>query len=147
VSRRYSLIYVPEFPKAELEAARDDVCRTLQMACDAYEGISWLYGEKSFGLRLAAWVAQHSPPGAKAFFTLVFAARRRDQHSLLSSEDIARLADDAAVLRERSAKLRKLREDPRFSEVFSAKRLREGLKNKDAAWQLLKDIEAARIRT
>ena len=86
MSRRYSLADVTDFPRVELEAARDDVRRTMQVACDAYDAFSWLYGEKSFGLRLAAWVAQHSPPSAKAVFTLVFAARRRDGHPILSSE-------------------------------------------------------------
>ncbi len=146
VSRRYSLAEVTDFPQVELEAARDDVRRTLQMTCDSYDAISWLYGRKSFGLRLAAWVAQTSPPSAKAFFTLVFAARRRDGHPVLSSEDICRLANDASLLRERSIKLRELQNDPRFSEVLSPKRLRHGLQGQDEQWTLLKEIEAARIR-
>lgn len=148
VSRRYSLIQVSGFPKVELEAARDDVRRTLQIACDSYEAFSWLYGQSSFGLRLAAWVAQHSSPSAKAVFILVFAARRCDRHSVLSSEDIDRLAYDAAVLRDRLIKLRKLQQnDPRFSRVLAAKSVRRGLKNKVAARQLLNEIEAARVRT
>lgn len=146
VSRRYSLAEVTDFPKVELEAARDDVRRTLQVACDSYDAILWLYGRKSFGLRLAAWVAQTSPPSAKAFFTLVFAARRRDGHPVLSSEEICRLANDASLLRERSIKLRELQNDPRFSEVLSPKRLRQGLRGPDEQWTLLKEIEAARLK-
>ena len=146
MSRRYSLIQVTGFPKVELEAARDDVRRTLQIACDSYEAFSWLYGESSFGLRLAAWVAQHSPPSTKAVFTLVFAARRRDGHPILSLEEICCLANDASLLRERSMKLRELQNDPKFSEVLSPKRLRQGLRGPDEQWTLLKEIEAARIR-
>jgi CRISP-associated protein Cas1 len=90
------------------------------------------------GVKAKASAARHSFPSAKAVFILVFAARRRDRHSVLSSEDTARLADDAAVLRERSIKLRKLQNDPRFSRVLAAKSVRGGLKNKVAATQLQK---------
>jgi hypothetical protein len=146
VSEVYSLGDVALSPRVELEAARDDVRDAMQIASDLYEGTNWIYGPKSFGIRLAAWVAQNSPPPHRAFFTLVFLALRHAGHSLLSSDEIRRLAADAAAMRAQSERLRALQSEPRFSKVLSAGRLRQGLRGPDEQWTLLKEIEAARIK-
>jgi hypothetical protein len=145
ISENYSLGDVAGFPATELEVARDDVRNTFQVASDYYHATSWIYGPKSFGLRLAAWVAQNSPRNWKAVSTLIFAARRHDKHLFLSSDEIRKLASDAALARQRPTKLRALQKDPRFSQVLSAKRLRRGLRTPDEHWTLLKEIEAARL--
>jgi hypothetical protein len=146
VSKRYSMAHVAAFPVAEVEAARDDVRGAMQIATDLYEATWWIYGAKSFGLRLAAWLAQKSSPVSRAFFTLIFAARRSDGHLFLSSDEIKRLVSEAALVRRQAVKLRALQSDSRFSEVLSAKRLRRGLRTPDEHWTLLKEIEAARLQ-
>jgi hypothetical protein len=146
VSECYSLDDVVGFPISELEAARDDVRGAMQIATDFYAATSWIYGPKSFGLRFAAFLAQKSHPAARAFGTLVFAARRSNEHLFLSSDEIRRLANEAALIRVNSEKLRLLQRDPRFSKILSAKRLRRGLRNPDEHWTLLKEIKAARIK-
>ena len=146
VSEVYSLGDVALSSRVELEAARDDVRGVIHMISDFYEATGWVYGPKSFGLRLAAWVARNSSPIYRAVFAMVFSIRRRAGHSFLSSDEIKRLADDAAIVRTQSARLRALQNDPRFSVVLSAKRLRRGLRTPDEHWNHLKEIEAARIK-
>lgn len=146
VNERYSLSEVLGFSNVELERARDDVRGALQIIAGLYDATSWIYGPKSFGLRLAAWLANTLSPTSLAFCILIFAARRHDGHEFLSTDEIRKLANDAAQIRRQSEKLRALQKEPRFSEVLSAKRLRRGLRNPDEQWTLLKEIEAARIK-
>jgi hypothetical protein len=141
-----SLLDACKFPKNEIEAARSDVRNALRMIEDFYEATSWIYGVEAFGLRLAGWVARKSTADMKALYVLVFAARRRNFNSMYSSEKIAELARTARTAKENSLALRQLQKNPRFAKVLSPERLRRGLKTIDDQWDLLKEIEAARLK-
>jgi hypothetical protein len=135
-----------KFPENEIEVARDDIRNAINIITDFYAATSWIYGLEAFGLRSAAWVAQNSTPDMKALCVLAFAARRRKSNSMYSSEKIAELARTARTAKENSLALRELQKNPRFAKVLSPERLRRGLKTFDDRWDLLKEIQAARLK-
>jgi hypothetical protein len=147
LSGRIALSEACKFPDSELRTARNDIRNTISIIDDFYEAASWVYGVEAFGLRLAAWVARKSTPDLKALCVLTFAARRREPNSMYSSEQISELARTAAQARENFAALRDLQRDPRFAKVLSPKRLRRGLQTVDEQWNLLKEIEAAKLKS
>jgi hypothetical protein len=135
-----------KFPENEIKAARDDVRNAMSMITDFYAAAAWIYGPEAFGLRLAAWLVGNSTPDLQALCVLVFAARRRRPGSLYSSEKIAELARTARMARDNSAALRELQKDLRFAKVLSPARLRRGLRTPDEQWDLLREIEAAKLQ-
>jgi hypothetical protein len=146
LSGRIAFSEVCKFPESELKTARNDIRNAIGIIDDLYESTSWVYGVEAFGLRLAAWVARKSTPDMKALCVLAFAARRREPNSMYSSEKIAELARTARTAKENSAALRELQRDPRFAKVLSRERLRRGLRTLDDQHDLLKEIEAAKLK-
>jgi hypothetical protein len=55
--RRNTLSDASKLPLEELLAARDDVCGALAISRDFYEATKWIYGNRAFGMRLAAWLS------------------------------------------------------------------------------------------
>jgi len=69
VSEAYSMADVARFPSVELETARDDVRGVdADSPRNFYEATGWVYGPKSFGLRLAAWWRETRPQTREQFF-------------------------------------------------------------------------------
>jgi hypothetical protein len=55
--RRNTLSDALKFPQDQLLAARDDMCGALGISRDFYEATKWIYGNRAFGMRLAARMA------------------------------------------------------------------------------------------
>jgi hypothetical protein len=56
--RRNKLSDALKLPPGELFAARNDVCGALAISQDFYEATRWIYGNRAFGMRLAAWLSR-----------------------------------------------------------------------------------------
>lgn len=136
--RQYSLADALNFPLDELLAARDDMRGALRIGEDFYEGTKWIYGNRAFGLRLAAWLSRVMGPAQRALLVLGFALLKRTDHPFLGSDQIAELVLQAQKAKRNSLRLKELAEsDPRFSTVLTPKRIKPAFANENAwkHWQ------------
>jgi hypothetical protein len=136
--RKHSLADAFNFPLDELLTARDDVRGALRIGEDFYEGTKWIYGNRAFGLRLAAWLSRAMGPPQRALLVLGFALLKRTDHPFLGSDQIAELALQAQIAKRNSLKLKELAEtDPRFSAVLNPKRIKSAFADQTAfnRWQ------------
>ena len=122
--RQYSLADAFNFPLDELLAARDDMRGALRVGEDFYEGTKWIYGNRAFGLRFAAWLSRAMAP-RRALLVLGFALLKRTDHPFLGSDQIAELALQAQIAKRNSLRLKELAEsDPRFTAVLNPQRIK-----------------------
>jgi hypothetical protein len=134
-----------KLPRAELLAARDDVRGGLGIARDFYEATKWIYGNRAFGMRLAAWLAR-SAASQRALLMLGFALLKRSDHPFLSSDEIAEQAQKAATAKRDSLKLKEIAEgDPRFAGLLTPNALRRAFSNSNEFERFLRRV-AARMR-
>jgi hypothetical protein len=145
VFRDHSFIDVQQSSDVDIASAREDARNALRMGLDLWEAMHWIYGPKAFGLRLIAWLARKYDRATGATLIVILIGPRKVSTDLLSSRDIAVLADQAGRIRDQSQQLRSLAmNDKRFVSVFSPKRFRKALKDTIALRQFLREIEAAR---
>lgn len=85
------LVEAAKAPRAELEAARDDIRRVMEMVPALYQSTKWIYGEKALGLRFMNWVATRSPKSILRLYVLIWVRLRRAGGDLLSSAEIDKL--------------------------------------------------------
>jgi hypothetical protein len=136
--RKHSLTDALNFPLDELLAARDDARGALRIGEDFYEGTKWIYGNRAFGLRLAAWLSRVIGPPQRALLVLGFALLKRTDHPFLGSDQIAELVLQAQNANRNSLRLKELAEsDLRFSAVLNPKRIKSAFADKIAfkRWQ------------
>jgi hypothetical protein len=142
--RTSKLVDVLQYPRSEIENARDDVRNSLAIAPALHEAISWIYGPNAFGLRFIAWFAKKLDRRPKPALVLCWAKLRRVSGDLYPSPEIALLADRAETIRNQSLQLRELaKNERRFASVFAAKRIRAALKDEISFRRFIKEIQAA----
>ena len=91
------------WPHVTTCAARSTIAR------DFYEATKWIYGNRAFGMRLAAWLSR-SAASQRALLVLGFALLKRSDHPFLSSDQIANLAQKAATAKRDSLRLKEIAE-------------------------------------
>jgi hypothetical protein len=142
--RRGTLVEALKCSELEIFNARNDVSNGLRIAAALYETMQWIYGSNAFGLRMAAWLAKKINRQLISMFILGWIKLRKVSNNLLSSGDIALLADKAEKIRDQSRQMRALAQtDQRFAAVFSPRRVRKAFKDKLSFGQFMKEIEAA----
>jgi len=142
--RRGTLVEALKCSELEIFNARDDIRNALRIASALYEAMQWINGPNAFGLRLGAWIAKKIDRQLISMFILGWIKLRKVSNNLLSSKDIALLADKAEKIRDQSRQMRALAQnDKRFASVFSPKRLRQAFKDKVSFGRFIKEIEAA----
>jgi hypothetical protein len=145
--RRNTLSDALKLPPEELLAARDDVRGALWIARDFYEATKWIYGNRAFGLRLAAWLSR-SAASQRVSLVLGFALLKRSgHHPFLSSDQIATLAQKAATAKRDNLRLREIAEnDPRLAALITPKALRRAFSNSNEFETFRRKIIAVRMR-
>ena len=143
--RSGTLVDALESSEQEIVNARDDIRNAPRIASALYEAMQWINGPNAFGLRLGAWIAKKIDRQLISMFILGWIKLRKVSNNLLSSKDIALLADEAEKIRDQSRQIRELAQnDKRFASVFSPKRVRKAFKDKLSFGQFMKEIEVAR---
>jgi hypothetical protein len=132
-------------PNVQITQARDDVRNALRIAPASYDAMSWIYGPKALGLRFAPWISRRADRRMKAGMVLGFITLRDAGADLLPSEKIAQLGENAERLCNLSQQLRALRNDPRFADIITGKRLRRAFKGKISMGQFLAEGQRARM--
>ena len=89
--RTWALVDGANAPRAELEAARDDIRTIMEIVPAFYQATRWIYGEKAFGLRFMNWVATKSPKSLSRLYILIWVNMRRAGSNWLSSDEIREL--------------------------------------------------------
>ena len=144
--RRNKLSDALKLPLEELFAARDDVCGALAISRDFYEATKWIYGNRAFGMRLAAWLSG-SPASQRALLVLGFTLLKRSGYPFISSDQIADLARQAATARRDIARLRKTGEaDPRLAPLITPKALSDAFSSTKDFEKFQRQVMAARTR-
>jgi hypothetical protein len=144
--RRNTLSDALKLPRVELLASRDDVRGALEIARDFYEATKWIYGNRAFGLRLAAWLSR-SAASQRALLVLGFALLKRSDHPFLSSDQIANLAQKAATAKRDNLRLKEIaNNDPRMAGLLTPKALRRAFSNLDEFERFRRRLIAARMR-
>jgi hypothetical protein len=144
--RRNTLSDALKLPSEELLAARDDVRGALGIARDFYEATKWIYGNRAFGLRLAAWLSR-SAASQRALAVLGFALLKRSGHPFLPSDQIASVAQKAATAKRDSLRLKEIAEsDLSLAGLITPKTLRRAFSNRDELERFRRRLIAARMR-
>lgn len=141
-----TLSEIAMYPKAELEQARDNVQQAMEIAKNMHAATTPIYGAAAFGLRQAAWISDNSSRTEKIVYVLAFAGLRRRTNFLSPQSKISDLHAASKVALAISKQLQEVRNRPEFVDVLSNKELKQGLRTKDANWQLSRKIEGARIQ-
>ena len=116
------------------------------MASNHYHATKWVFGERTLGLRLLAWIAEHSTSSQKSIFILGFALMRRDGNILLPSTDIAKNALTAGKIRHDSVRLKEIAEtDLYLKKLFTPKVLRLALSDKGQFEIFLNNIKKVKL--
>jgi hypothetical protein len=143
--RAHLLSDVLTFPVEEINAARDDVGRALEIGTTLYEMGRWVFGPGAFGLRIMPWLAQR-PARQRALWILGFAVLRRGKHPLLSSTQIAILSEQAAKAKSDLTRLRQLaQENPKFARVITPSALRRAFRSFDEFERFKKRLAAVSL--
>jgi hypothetical protein len=143
--RKHSLADAFNFPLDELLAARDDVRGALRIGEDLYEGTKWIYGNRAFGLRLAAWLSRAMAP-QRALLVLGFALLKRTDHPFWGSDQIAELVLQAEIAKRNSLRLKEIAEsDPRFSDVLNPKRIKSAFADEIALKRWQRELNAITV--
>jgi len=144
--RRNTLSDALKLPPEELLSARDDVRGALRIAQDFYEATKWIYGNRAFGLRLAAWLSR-SAASQRALLVLGFALLKRSDHPFLPSDQIVNLARLAAGAKQDLLGLKKISQsDPRLAALITPKALRRAFSNSNEFERFRRQMIAARMR-
>ncbi len=142
----WSLVDAANAPACEIWTAYIDTRNILDIARDFYDATAWMWGEKSFGFRFAAWIARKANNSMLDGLTLIILLLRRIPGAMISSEEIAATANAARQAKYASDSIRELaRSDARFTEVFSPKRIRLGFSDRVEMSRWQKEIESAKI--
>lgn len=130
-------------PRAEIDAARDDVRNALTIAYNLYQATAWIYGPRSFGLRLASWVAAKGGAQPKSFAVLAWVLLRRSGADLWPSGTIAETANLSARNAAPFLTLRHLwKTDRRLRKTLDPKRLRRAFSGEIPWPPVLAEIES-----
>jgi hypothetical protein len=144
--RRNTLSDALKFPLQELLAARDDVCGALAISQDFYEATKWIYGNRAFGMRVAAGLSR-SAASQRALLVLGFALLKRSRYPFISSDQIAALALQAAAAKRDMLRLREIAKvDPRLASLITPQSLRLGFSNTNEFQRFQRRMMAARMR-
>jgi hypothetical protein len=143
--RRNTLSDALKFPLEELLAVRNDVCNALAMSRDFYEAAKWIYGNRAFGMRIAAGMSG-SPASHRALLVLGFTLLKRSRYSFISSEEIADSARKAAAAKRDFLRLKEIgATDSRLAHLITPQALRHAFSDSDEFEKFLKKIIAARM--
>jgi hypothetical protein len=144
--RRNTFSDVLKSPQDQLLAARDDVCGALAIPRDFYEATKWIYGNRAFGMRLAAGLSR-SAASQRALLVLGFTLLKRSRYAFISSDQIAALARQAAAAKQNIIGLRRIGEtDPRLAPLITPKALRDAFSGAKEFERFQRQIIAARTR-
>ena len=145
--RRNTLSDALKLPAEELLAARDDVRGALWIARDFYEATKWIYGNRAFGLRLAAWLSR-AGASQRAVLVLGFALLKKSGlHPFLPSEQIGNLARRAATAKRDNLRLKQIAEnDRRLAGLLTPIALRRAFSDSKEFERFQRQLIAARMR-
>ena len=131
----------------DIGLARDDARNSLAIALNLYEATRWIYGDGAFGLRLAAWIARKAPDILVDTMTLLIFRLREVPGAMLPSDEIAEMAEQARKVCLDSKNLEwRWRNDPRFSEILSPKRIKLTLVDEIALKRWQDELNAIIVR-
>jgi hypothetical protein len=143
--RRNALSDALKLPLEELLAARDDARGALWIARDFYEATKWIYGNRAFGMRLAAWLSG-SAASQRAMGVLGFALLKRSKYPFLSSDQSADLVRKAAAAKRDALRPREIGEtEPRFASLITPEALRRSFFSTNEFEAFQRQLIAARI--
>ncbi len=126
---------------SEIRSARDDVRNTLKMAYCLHDALAWIYGPQAFGLRTAAYIARTMSMPVIFQITLGFARLRQQSNSLLSSLEIAALADRAEAIWLTANYFRDLQTThPEMRKLIGPKRLKRAFWDSQEYEKLLEEL-------
>jgi hypothetical protein len=135
-----------KLPLEELLAARNDLRGALAISRDFYEAAKWIYGNRAFGMRLAAGLSR-SAASRRALLVLGFTLLKRSRYAFISSDQIADSAREAAAAKRDLLMLRKIGEtDPRLAPLVTPKALRDAFSGTKEFERFQRQIIAARTR-
>jgi len=127
---------------AEIFAARNDVRNGLKIAICLHEGLKWIFGDTALGLRFAAGFARTVPANVIFVMVLGFARLRRSNPNLLSSAEIARMADVAERIWLMSSYFRDLyAARPDLGHLISPARMKLSFSSRHEHDKLLEDLK------
>jgi hypothetical protein len=146
ILRRTTLSDALKFPQEQLLAARDDLRGALAISRDFYEATKWIYGNRAFGMRLAAGLSR-SAASQRALLVLGFTLLKRSRYAFISSEQIADSAREAAAAKRDLLMLRKIGEtDPRLALLITPQALRRAFSDPNEFEAFQRELIAARMR-
>lgn len=144
----WSLADAARAPEAEIRAAAVDARHAFEMMTHFYEAAVWIWGDRAFGYRFAAWFTKKASDPLIDLVTLTFVLLRRVPGAMISSQEIARTAAAALELKMASEAMRHLANmDPRFADVFSPKRIRRAFSDRVEMSRWRGEIETAKNGT
>jgi hypothetical protein len=135
--------HVATAPAEEIAHARDDAKNSVAIALSLYEANRWIYGDGTFGLRLAAWIARKAPDILVDTTTLLMFRLRRVPGAILPSDKIAEMAENA-----RKVCLYSKRHEwhwhnhPSFSKILHPKQIKLAFANEIALKQWQRELNA-----
>lgn len=129
---------------ANLILARNDIRNTKEMARDLHEACAWVWGRGAFGLGVMSWLAENAGPTLRA--TMIVGWNRiRSSGNFLSSEEIARLREEACNTLQASKALKAVADSrPELASVLTPRRLRRAMSDEHGIKKLSNEIEQVR---
>lgn len=125
----------------EISEARTDVLNGFKCAVCMHDALAWIYGDQAFGLRMAAGIARTATTISVFGLTLGFARLRRTSTGILSSSEIAQMANQAEMVWLISNYFRDLQHSaPELGELVSAERLKRGFSDSVEHKKLLEEL-------
>ncbi len=135
-------------PRAELEAARDDIRRAMEIGQALYQSTQWIYGETAFGLRFINWISRKAPPGILRSWILIWVNMRRADAELYSNEKIRELHFQATALVQMSQSLKALGEQGgELGKVLNPRNLKQVLSGKMSLEEFARLVQLAKLKS
>jgi hypothetical protein len=129
--------------RAEIEAARDDLRRVMQIATTFYGATKWTYGPEAFGFRFADWIARKASPESLRLILLMWVQTRRADAAILSPEEIRSLHLNIMFISAQFEKLKLLYEnDDRFKDILSPRHLKRVFSGKEPFEDFILKLES-----
>jgi len=114
-------------------SAKNDVRGILEIARNMHEALSWIYGPRAFGLKVARWFHDNAPPASKAELALLWmCAREEFPEEFYSSELISDMLANSRDIVWLSAQLRAaIQSSMQLTAICTPKKLKKAFSNED----------------
>jgi len=129
---------------SEIEAARDDLRRGMEVAQALYGSTKWLYGREAFGLRFADWLSRNADDSVLRAMLLLWVLLRRSGGDLLTSLEITDIHEKCLESARIFLTLKSMYEsDLRFKYVLEPRRLKQALSADKLLPSFIMELESA----